>query len=165
MRWIIALAALLLPGHAAHAEYGATRWGMTPDEVVAAVGGDAKIVRDKKDKRVLDHKRLVASNVEVAGLVYEVSYFFGKDGKGLTMVDLVPSNPETNCAATRAAFTERLGKGVEEKRPAIMPGLDQNVILWRTGPGEEIVEYIEVFVFEKASHCKVLYQQRDLTTR
>ena len=162
MHRILVLAALLLAGQPALAEYGNTRWGMTPDEVREAVGGDARSVRDKKDERVFNHKRLVASTTNEAGLVYEVSFFFGTDGKGLTMVELEPPSPAKDCAAMRAAYTQRLGPGEEEKRDGI-PGLDMNVIQWRTGPGDEIVRYLEAFVLGTASLCKVVYQQRTFT--
>ncbi len=163
MHRILALAVLLMAGQPALAEYGNTRWGMTPDEVRETVGGDARSVRDKKDERVFNHKRLVASTSNEAGLVYEVSYFFGTDGKGLTMVQLVPPSPAKDCAAMRAAYTQRLGPGEEQKRDLGTPGLDMNVIQWRTGPGDEIVRYVEAFVFGTASICKVVYQQRAFT--
>lgn len=163
MHRTLVFASLLLAGQPALAEYGNTRWGMTPDEVRDAVGGDARSVRDKKDERVFNHKRLVASTTDEAGLVYDVSFFFGTDGKGLTMVELVPPSPAKDCAAMRAAYTQILGPGEEQKRDLGMPGLDMNVILWRTGPGDEIVRYLEAFVHGTASICKVVYQQRTFT--
>lgn len=163
MRRLLPLAALLFAAQPALAEYSTTRWGMTPDEVVTTIGGDAKRVREDKDKRVLDHKRLATSTIEQDGIDYEVNYFFGKDGNGLTMVSLLPVVSDTNCAATRDAFTARFGTGEELKRPAVVPGLDQNTTIWRTGPGEELVEYLEIILFDKMRHCQVLYQQRDET--
>lgn len=164
MRWAIAGAALLFASQPALAEYETTRWGMSADEVITAVGSTAQKVKDKKDKRILNHKLFVMSTFEEAGVAYEVSYFFGTDGKGLTMVNLVPAEPETNCAAARAAFIERLGPGAESKRPAVVEGLEQTGIQWRTGAGEEVVEFAEVRLFGKAAHCQVLYQQREFTT-
>lgn len=163
MHRILALAALILAGQPALAEYGSTRWGMTPDEVRAAVGGDARAVRDKKDQRVFNHQRLVASTTAEAGIVYDVSYYFGTDGKGLTMAELVPPTPAKDCAVMRAAYMQRFGPGEEQRRDLGMPGLDLNVIQWRTGPGDEIVRYVETFVLGTTSSCKVLYQQRAFT--
>jgi hypothetical protein len=163
MHRMLLLAALLAAGQPALAEYETTRWGMTPDEVVAAMGGDTERVRDKKDKRILDHQRLAASTIEQDGLRYEVSYFFGKDGKGLTMVSLIPVTTDINCAATRDAFTRRYGTPEELKRPQVVEGLDQNTLVWRTGPVEELVEYLEIVLFGKMRHCQILYQQTDGT--
>jgi hypothetical protein len=161
-RYGLAAAALALAGQPALAEYGPTRWGMTPDEVIAAVGGDARKVKDDKGKRILDHKLFVMSKREDGGMTYEVSYFFGKDGKGLSMVNLVPPTSDANCAATRAAFTQRLGAGAERSK-TVIEGLVQSSITWPTGPGEEVVEFLEIRLFGSARHCQVLYQQRDGT--
>ncbi len=163
MRRILLLAAMLFAAQPALAEYETTRWGMTPDEVIAAVGGDAKRVRDNKDKRILDHKRLAASSIERDGIKFEVNYFFGKDGKGLTMVSMLPVVTDANCAATRNAFSRRYGTPEELKRPQVVQGLDQNTLVWRTGPGEELVEYLEIVLFGQMRHCQVLYQQTDET--
>jgi hypothetical protein len=160
--WLIAAPVLLAAAQPALADYGPTRWGMNVDAVIAAVGGDARKVKDIKDKRILDHKLFVMSTLEDGGIAYEASYFFGKKGEGLSMVNLVPAVPETHCTATRAAFVERLGAGVESSK-TVFEGLVQSGITWRTGPGEEVVEYLEVRLFGKASHCQVLYQQRDET--
>lgn len=159
---LAAAAALLFAAQPAFAEYGPTRWGMSAEDVIAAVGGDARKVKDIKDKRILDHKLFVMSNHEDGGIPYEASYFFGKKGEGLSMVNLVPAAPESNCAATRAAFVERLGEGIERSE-TLIEGLEQSSITWRTGPGEEVVEYLQVRLFGKTSHCQVLYQQRDGT--
>lgn len=161
MRWALALPALLLAGQPAHAEYGATRWSMLVDEVVAAAGSDARKVKDKRDKRILDHRMLAESTVQDGGIAYTASYYFGEDGKGLTMVNLVPEAPERTCAATLAAFTERLGPASEQQSREVFPGLVESKSLWRTGPGEEIVEYLDVQIRGSSSHCQVLYQQRD----
>jgi hypothetical protein len=160
--WLIAAPALLFAAAPALADYGPTRWGMNAEEVIAAVGGDARKVKDNKDKRILDHKRFVMSNHEDGGIAYEASYFFGKKGDGLSMVNLVPTAPESNCAATRSAFLERLGEGIERSE-TLIGGLEQSSITWRTGPGEEVVEYLQVRLFGNTSHCQVLYQQRDAT--
>jgi hypothetical protein len=160
--WLIAAPTLLFAAAPALADYGPTRWGMTAEEVIAAVGGDARKVKDNKDKRILDHKLFVMSNHADGGVAYEVSYFFGKKGEGLSMVNLVPAEPETNCAATRAAFVERLGKGAERSE-TLIEGLEQSSITWRTGPGSQVVEYLQVRLFGNTSHCQVLYQQRDET--
>jgi hypothetical protein len=163
VRAAIAGAALLMVAQPALADYGPTRWGMSAEEVIAAVGGDARKVKDVKDKRILEHKRFVMSNHEDGGIAYEASYFFGKKGEGLSMVNLAPAAPESNCAATRAAFLERLGPGAESKSPPVVEGLEQTAITWRTGAGDEVIEFAEVRLFGKAAHCQVLYQQRQFT--
>jgi len=160
-RCFLALPALLLAGPQAHAEYPGTRWGMTPDEVLAAIGADARKVKDKRDDRLLGHQKLAVSTLQDGGIDYAAAYYFGEQGTGLTMVYLLPKTPEKDCAAMRKTYGERLGPADGQKSREVFPGLEEEKILWRTGPGDEIAEYIEVRIRGSVSHCQMLYQQRD----
>ncbi len=159
--WLAALPVLLLAGQAAHAEYGATRWDMTPDEVVAAVGGDARKVKDKRDQRSLNHQKLATSTFSEGGIAYVANYYFGEKGKGLTLVRIEPASPEQHCEAMLAAYTERLGPGIDQPRPMVMPNLSNTSVQWRTGPGEEVAEYTAIRINGRMRYCHVLHQQRD----
>lgn len=159
--WLVALPALLLAGQAAHAEYGATRWGMTADEVVAAVGTDARKVKDKPDQRSLGHQKLATSTFSEDGIAYVANYYFGERGKGLTLVRIEPAAPEQDCEAMFAAYTARLGPGIDQSRPEILPNLVNTSVQWRTGPGEEVAEYTAIRINGRMRYCHVLHQQRD----
>lgn len=159
--WLAPLPVLLLAGQAAHAEYGATRWGMTSDEVVAAVGADARKVKDKRDERSLNHRKLVTSTFTQGGIAYVANYYFGEKGKGLTLVRIEPAAPERDCEAMFAGYTARLGPGRDQPAPMIVPNLSNTSIQWRTGPGEEVAEYTEVRLNGRIRYCHVLHQQRD----
>lgn len=157
---LLAIPALLAVSQPLHAEWGATRWDMTADDVLAAVGTSAKKVADEKGKRVHDQKRLVAATLEQDGITYEVDYYFGKRGRGLTMVRMSPV-AVTDCTAMRAAYTEKLGPGVDQSNKELPPTLQLDLIHWPTGPGEEVVELSEVRINGVQRLCHVLYQQRD----
>jgi hypothetical protein len=150
------LLALAVP---ASAEGGATRWDMTVADVLAAVGPEAHKVADDKDKRVHDHKRLVIATLEHDGITYEVEYYFGRRGRGLTMVRLTPA--VADCTAMRAAYTRKFGPGVDQSSKDLPPGLRLDLIHWATGPGEEVAELSEVRIGGQQRLCHVLFQQRD----
>jgi len=157
---LLAIPALLGIGQPLHAEWGATRWDMTVEGVLAAVGTSAKKVADEKDNRVHDQKRVVAATVVQDGITYEADYYFGKRGRGLTMVRLSPV-AVSDCDAMRAAYTERFGPGVDQSSKELPPDFQVELIHWPTGPGEEVVELTEVRINGQQRLCHVLYQQRD----
>ncbi|MBI1403089.1 MAG: hypothetical protein GC147_07745 [Porphyrobacter sp.] len=159
--WPAALPALLLAGQAAHAEYGATRWGMTPDAVVAAVGADAHLVRDNRDERSLNHRKLATSTFTEDGIAYVANYYFGEKGKGLTLVRIEPAAPEQDCEAMLAAHTARLGPGIVQPKSIMTDDFSAKTIQWRTGPGEQVAEYTEVRLGGRMRYCHVLHQERD----
>lgn len=159
--WTLALPTLLLAGQPALAEYGTTRWGMTADEVVAAVGGDARKVKDKRDERSLNHQKLVTSTFTEGGIAYVANYYFGEKGKALTLVRIEPVAPEQDCEAMFAAYTARLGPGINQPRPMIVPDLTNTSLQWRTGPGDEVAEYTDVRFNGRMRYCHVLHQERD----
>ncbi len=157
---LLAIPAMLGISQPLHAEWGETRWDMKVDEVLATVGDSAQKVSDEKGKRVHDHKRLVAATLEQDGITYEVDYYFGKRGRGLSMVRLSPA--VADCTAMRAAYTQKLGPGVDQSSKELPPNFQIELIHWPTGPGEEVVELSEVRIFGEQRLCHVLYQQRDL---
>ncbi len=157
---ILALPALLAISQPVHAEWGSTRWDMTVDDVIAAVGGSAGKVADDEGMRVHGHQRLAASTLQQGGIEYLVSYYFGKRGRGLTMVRLEPA-ALADCTAMRAAYTETLGPGVDQSNRELGDGFIVELVHWPTGPGAEVVELTEVRVMGDQKACHLLYQQRD----
>lgn len=155
-----AVLALAITAQPAKAEWGATHWGMTVREVVAAVGGDARKVRDRRDDRVLDHRLLAKSSHTEDGIAYTAEYFFGSDGRGLTMVRLVPVST-ADCGAMQAAQEARFGRGSDRSQGAIGSPLRIQATYWLTGPGEQRVDTSTALVQQQPMLCHVLYQQRD----
>jgi hypothetical protein len=161
---LVVLPAALAIGQPVHAEWGSTRWNMTVDDVITAVGDPSRNVADDKGDRVHDQKRLVTSTATQDGIAYEVEYYFGKRGRGLTMVRLKPASLK-DCTAMRAAYTEKLGPGIDQSSKELPLGFDIELIHWPTGPGEEVVELTEVRINGVQKACHVLYQQRDYVKR
>jgi hypothetical protein len=161
---VVAFSAALAFSQPAHAEWGSTRWDMTVDDVVASVGATSRKVADDKGDRVNDQKRLVISTATQDGIAYEVEYYFGKRGRGLTMVRLKPATLK-DCTAMRAAYTEKLGPGIDQSSKELPLSFAIELIHWPTGPGEEVVELTEVRIGGEQKACHVLYQQRDFVKR
>lgn len=157
---VLLVPALLVLSQPAHAEWGATRWDMTVGDVVAAVGETARKVPDDRGDRVHDQQRLATSTLRQDGIEYQVSYYFGKRGRGLTMVRLQPA-AVVDCTAMRAVYTEKLGPGVDQSSREFGDAFIVELIHWPTGPGEEVIELTEVRVDGEQMVCHVLYQQRD----
>jgi hypothetical protein len=161
MRRLLPLAALLFAAQPALAEYRATRWGMTPDEVVAAVGADARKVKDKRDERSLNHQKLATSTFTEGGIAYVANYYFGEKGKGLTLVRVQPAAPEQDCEAMLAALVARLGPGTLQPNSLATLNFTTTNTQWRTGPGEQVAEHTEIRLNGRMRYCHMLYQQRD----
>jgi hypothetical protein len=160
----LAVVALLGASQPAHAEWGATRWGMTVDEVLAAAGDTARTVEDEPDQRIHEQRRYATSTVMQDGIEFTVSYYFARRSRGLTMVRLEPVAVEY-CSPMRTALTQRLGAGIDQSRS---PGGSEmskrfsvELIHWPTGPGDEVVELTEVRIDGNQMFCHILYQQRD----
>lgn len=118
MRYLLAPLALCV-AMPAQADWEFTRWGMSPEEVVAASGPSAKIVAADPDTEIWDMDRLAVDAWERDGIVFEVGYHFD-DGARLQFVDLLHEGPncdrlvETSLARWGASQTERqsLGNGL-----------------------------------------------------
>jgi hypothetical protein len=161
---VLAGPVLLAISQPLHAEWGSTRWDMTPQDVIAAIGDSARTVADDPGDRVHNHQHLVTSTVTQDGIAYEVEYYFGKRGRGLTMVRLTPLALD-DCTAMRAAYTEKLGPGIDQSSGELPLGFAIELIHWPTGPGTEVAELTEVRINGVQRACHVLYQQRDFVKR
>lgn len=163
MRSLAALG-LLAASYPAQAEWGPTRWGMSVDEVLAAVGDTARRVDEQRDQRIHEQRQYATSTVSEDGIDYTVNYYFAGRRGGLTMVRLEPA-AIANCDAMRAAYTQRLGEEIDQSRTpdgsALSKRFGIELIHWPTGPGDEVVELTEVRIDGNQMFCHVLYQQRD----
>ena len=105
---IMAVAIAAIPV-AAQADWLAVHWGMQPDAVVAAGGGDIQAVEEVKDKRILDKFRLATSQAEVDGIGYTLDYFFEPSSRQLVLINFSPE--KADCDLAIASHTKRFGDG------------------------------------------------------
>lgn len=143
------------------ANWNNTQWGMTVAEVLATVGASARQVRDERDKRIEDARRLVTSQYSNEELHFTVDYFFTPEERTLTKVNLVPE--AINCASVRTVFAITRGAGqTEEKRIEIAPGQPAIVELtqtWQDPAGQGTVRYMAVSFETDLQYCQVLFEQ------
>ena len=157
----LAVATYLLGASPALATWNNTEWGMTVEEVLAAVGESGRQVRDDRDKRILDARRLVTAEDTQTEVHYTVDYLFEGRQERLTKVNLVPETNE--CADAHDAFAANLGeRQTEEKRMEIMPG--RQVILeskqvWQDPAGQGTVSYMSISFETELQYCQILFEE------
>lgn len=157
------LAALVfaLGASPALATWNNTQWGMSVEEVLAAVGDSARQVRDERDRRILGARRLVTSEDTREEVHYTVDYFFEGRDRTLAKVNLVPEADE--CPTARAAFIATLGPGqTEEKRIQITP--DRPAIIefkqvWQDPVGQGTISYMSVSFETALQFCQILFEK------
>jgi hypothetical protein len=106
---MIAATALLLTAPPALANWGATGWGMTPADVIAAIPGAIPTAPDK-GKDVRGMHELAAASYKDGDVVVTATFLFDPDTNGLAFVGLTP-NDFGRCDAYRTALIARYGKG------------------------------------------------------
>jgi hypothetical protein len=92
-------AALLLPLAPARADWGQTRWGMSPAEVAAAVPGAKQVKRVKRDDYDGQHK-LVKAPFNDGNFAFDAEFFFDPSSQRLVQVHLTLKDVK-KCAAWR----------------------------------------------------------------
>lgn len=160
-----AVAAALAFAQPAAAEWGPTRYGMDVQEVIAAVGGNMERTPDRSGRRVHEHQELVVGTIVESGIEYEINFYFGRNGRALSMVRLQPSDL-ADCGAMRAAYTSRWGAGEDQGSQIGGEGgfavINIDLIHWPTGSGDEVIELTALTLSkDEPTHCQILYQQRD----
>lgn len=146
----------------AHATWNGTQWGMSVDEVIETVGGDAHEVLDRRDTRILGTYNLVTSTSSQEPVDYEVDYYFTeKRNATLTKVRLGPVLDQ--CRIARASFIATLGEGqVELKSDEIIPDrppLNQEKRTWDDPGGQGTVTYLSVSFGEELQYCQILFEE------
>lgn len=107
-------AAMLLAAIPAYADWPPVRWGMSLDQVLAAMpGGDAgrrgAPMARRKERRLgpADARRSAAQDGDI---LLKAEFYFGARSKKLAFVRLVATDPK-QCAAWRANLVARNGEG------------------------------------------------------
>jgi hypothetical protein len=127
---IIAAAALLLTAAPALADWGPSRWGMTPEQVVAAVPNAAPVVRSGDGKDVFGHHQLATAPMKDGAFDVQGNFYFSPDKRQLAFIQLVPV--VARCPDYMAAQIGRNGAGSREDKN--LDKLDMISIRW-TDPG------------------------------
>jgi hypothetical protein len=102
-------AALLLTATPALANWGKTGWGMTPEDVIAAVPGAAATPEDK-GKDVRGMHQLAAAPYTDGDVAMTATFLFDPDGEGLAFVGMTLTD-FGQCGAYMTTLIARYGKG------------------------------------------------------
>ncbi|MDF7775647.1 hypothetical protein P1X14_10345 [Sphingomonas sp. AOB5] len=152
-------AAAVLPLTPALADWPPSKWGMTPEQVQAAVPG-AKIVPFDSSFNLRGLNLLAEAPVSDAGLQLKARYYFAPGTRQLGMIDFLPNNPD-DCAAYRNALIARYGKGESEE--SVMGEGDQAfdvlAIEWPNA-GTDRMNYAEAKRGDMIGMCKLIIQKR-----
>lgn len=93
-----------------YAGYGNTQWGMTPDQVVAAENGKAKIIKPNQYK--IGYGKAQSDNIEISSGIYTVTFIFDNEDR-LIQANLT-SNDKNNAGIAEIRY-ESLSKLLTQK--------------------------------------------------
>jgi hypothetical protein len=125
-RLAVTALALLLPASPALAHWGKTLWGMSPQQVLAAVPG-AKPVKRESGGTVWGRQRLVSVPYTLYGYATNADFFFIAQTVKLDFVKMEPVDPR-QCPALERDLIKRHGAGESEGRDNM--GVHMKVIRW-----------------------------------
>lgn len=117
----------------AHADWQYTRWGMTPEQVVSASAGAARLVGDANSRA---NGRGAMGSYSADGLLFEVRFQFKNNG--LSTVSLAPARPDQN-GAISSALMARYGRPISKE-----PGPYVDKLRWRDESAGNLVELIDI---------------------
>jgi hypothetical protein len=145
------LLALILMAFAtpAMADWQYTRWGMTVDEVVAASGGSATKIKDRKDDRVRDLPRLAVGTTKEGDVTFDVEFYFEKNK--LRLIRYAPTG-SMDCLGEEKFLLERFGPA--ESTEKVKEFRNQNLVLLKTAsrvwrlPGDDQMTF-NIFRIER----------------
>lgn len=143
-----AIALTLVPG-AALADWGTTRWGMSPEDVIAAVPG-ATAVAHREGTMVLKHQMLATAPVTESDLQVEANFYFDPKAHKLAFIQF--RAPKEQCDTYFQRVTGRYGKG-KVKDEGLGP-LNTIVREWTDPATRERLSYTAV---KKASDNSSMY--------
>lgn len=109
------------------ADWRYTRWGMSPEEVIAASAGAASAVKDEKGKRVRDYRRLAVGEVAEGDTKFMVEFYF--DQKKLKLIRYVPTGG-MNCTSVEEFLLRQFGPAEPEDK--VHELRDKNLVLLKT---------------------------------
>lgn len=151
---VLALSALLVP-HTAFAHWGATRWGMSVAQVVAAVPG-ARAVQGEPGDQVWTHDLGAVAPHHDGTFDLAANFYFGTDGR-LAFVKTMPTDFE-RCSAYRTMLEGRYGPGTVQRKDL---GLVMIAVSWTDPATREQLLFSSVQNAEDAqpSRCHFIVRQ------
>jgi hypothetical protein len=133
-----AIIVLLLTPRTAYADWQYTKWGMSPEEVVAASNGNAQLLPDTEAKksRATDNDFITLAKAvrSVNGERFSVSFNFIKHSKRLQMVSL-DAVDVSRCTMYKSYLFHRYGA------PAVSE-FDGTLLIWRDPPSGNAVDWV-----------------------
>jgi hypothetical protein len=133
MRTLPLALAMLLTAPAARADWQYTHWGMTPDQVVAASRGTAKLLPAKDRPRLPPMLTAATGAYQDGPLQLRVTFSFDIATNGLVCVNYGLSSPD-NDEAFKAALVRRYGPPQKTSGVAF---LGMTTLVWKT-PTDQI---------------------------
>jgi hypothetical protein len=133
MRTLRLVLAMLLIAPAARADWQYTRWGMTPEQVVAASKGTAHLLPEKDRPRLPPRVTAAQGDYQDGPLPLRVTFSFDIATNGLACV-YYGVKTHDNDEAFKAALTKRFGPPKKTPGPAF---LGMTTLTWKT-PNDQI---------------------------
>ncbi|MCU1383194.1 MAG: hypothetical protein JWL71_1891 [Acidobacteria bacterium] len=133
IRSLPAVWAMLLIAPAARADWQYTHWGMTPEQVVAASKGTAKLLPEKDRPRLPPFVTAAKGDYQDGPLQLRATFLFNIATNGLTCVYYGVSNHVYD-DAFKAALTKQYGPPKTTSGPAF---LGMTTLAWKT-PTDQI---------------------------
>jgi hypothetical protein len=130
--WLTGLAALLIAPPAAHADWQYTKWGMTPDQVVAASGGKAKLLPAKQRPRIPPLETAASGEFQDGALELRTTFSFNTDGGGLACVFYGLTSHDGD-EAFKTGLISRYG---QPQRVSGLPAIGLQTLSWKTATDE-----------------------------
>ncbi len=119
----------VLAASPARADWQYTRWGMTPEQVVAASGGAAELLPPSERRTVSPLVSSVDGTFEDGPLALRTVFSFDIKGGGLACVFYGVTN-SAQSAAFVDVMVKRYGKPTRESS---LPGIEMETVGWVTG--------------------------------
>jgi hypothetical protein len=132
VRWILLSLVGLLIAPAVQADWEYTRWGMTPEQVVAASGGKAKLLPEEKRPRVPALVTAATGEFNDGAMQLRTVFSFNIERGGLACVSYGVLSPDQN-GAFRTALASRYGPPQSTSTVAF---LGQENLGWKTATDE-----------------------------
>lgn len=129
--WLTAIAALLI-GPAAHADWQYTKWGMTPEQVVAASGGKAALLPSARRPRIPPLETAASGEFQDGVLELRTAFSFNTDGSGLACVSYGLMSHDAD-QAFKASLINRYGP---PQRTSGLPAIGLQTLSWKTSTDE-----------------------------
>lgn len=156
-KFLIAAALLVLPMAPASAQWGATQWGMTLDQVLAAVPGARAIKREGSGSDVWNSHLLADAPWKDGDVTLIADFFFDPGSSQLAFVKMRP-NDVKQCAAWGDALVARHGKGQVEASDYPNMGVALFAVRWTDAKTKERMIYSRMTKGDDVTYCHFIQQ-------